>query len=135
MPHAMQDEGAMRAQYAKKDGLRTRISLREKYSTNKQGFGSWIASHYRFPAGRRVPGLGRGTADAAGTPASAGRRNPPRALRPFALVRGDYVFFMTSIAGLKDLDRGALRGCFETRMDANGMLRILKEYGMFLCTR
>lgn len=63
MPHAMQDEEAVRARYAKKDGLRTRISLHEKYSTNKQGFGRWIASHYRFPAGGRVLELGCGTAE------------------------------------------------------------------------
>lgn len=47
----------------------------------------------------------------------------------------DYVFSMTSIAGLKGLDRDALRVCFEKRMDADGVLRMPKEYGMFLCTR
>lgn len=47
----------------------------------------------------------------------------------------DYVFSMTSIAGLKGLDRDALRVCFEKRMDVDGVLRIPKEYEMFLCTR
>lgn len=59
----------------------------------------------------------------------------PRSWKRRRFAPPDYVFSMTSIAGLKGLDRDALRVCFEKRMDADGVLRIPKEYGMFLCTR
>ena len=48
-------------QYKTPANLNTRISIHEKYSTNKQPFGDWIASHYAFPAGARVLELGCGT--------------------------------------------------------------------------
>lgn len=33
-------------QYKTTDNLNTRISIHTKYSTNKEGFGNWIFSHY-----------------------------------------------------------------------------------------
>ncbi|MBR5109051.1 MAG: hypothetical protein IK099_02555 [Clostridia bacterium] len=45
---------AVKTQYATADRLNTRISIHSKYSTNKQGFGSWIFSHYQIEAGMRV---------------------------------------------------------------------------------
>ena len=51
----------VREQYATADKLNTRISLHEKYSVNKQGFGPWIAAHYAFPEGARVLEAGCGT--------------------------------------------------------------------------
>lgn len=262
MPHAMQDREGVQKQYAGKDGLATRISLHEKYSVNKQGFGSWIAAHYRFPAGGRVLELGCGTAYmwkdhwdllkdgvelvlsdfspafvAEAAQASGGRpqvrteqidiqtipysdatfdvvianmmlyhvpdipaglAQVRRVLRPggtfycatfgenglnrylneslsrfgmncditgpFTLQSGgeilrpffsqvqrdlypdalaitdvedllDYVFSMMSIGVGEGLDRGALRALFDARKDADGVLRIPKEYGMFICRR
>ena len=41
--------------------LNTRISIHEKYSTNKQPFGDWIMEHYEFGANFRVLELGCGT--------------------------------------------------------------------------
>ena len=52
---------AVRRQYASSGNLQTRISIHEKYSVNKQGFGNWIAEHYDFPAGASVLELGCGT--------------------------------------------------------------------------
>ena len=52
---------AVEKQYASSGKLRTRISIHEKYSVNRQGFGNWIAEHYRFPAGASVLELGCGT--------------------------------------------------------------------------
>ena len=49
---------AVQTQYSTADRLDRRISLHEKYSTNPQGFGSWIASHYRFNSGAKVLELG-----------------------------------------------------------------------------
>ncbi|MCR4734434.1 MAG: class I SAM-dependent methyltransferase, partial [Treponema sp.] len=49
-------------QYASSGNLQTRISIHEKYSTNKMGFGNWIFSHYEIADGARVLELGCGTA-------------------------------------------------------------------------
>ena len=48
-------------QYKTADNLNTRISIHEKYSTNKQTFADWILSHYDFPAGAKILELGCGT--------------------------------------------------------------------------
>ena len=48
-------------QYRTADRLNTRISIHEKYSTNPQGFGNWIVSHYDFKPGVKVLELGCGT--------------------------------------------------------------------------
>lgn len=52
---------AIKMQYATSGNLRTRISIHEKYSTNKLGFGNWIFSHYRINDGMKVLELGCGT--------------------------------------------------------------------------
>lgn len=48
-------------QYQTAKNLNTRISIHDKYSTNKQGFGNWIVSHYGITPGERVLELGCGT--------------------------------------------------------------------------
>jgi ubiquinone/menaquinone biosynthesis C-methylase UbiE/predicted acetyltransferase len=50
-------------QYRTADKLNTRISIHSKYSTNKQGFGNWITSHYEIRDGMSVLELGCGTGD------------------------------------------------------------------------
>lgn len=52
----------VKEQYASSSNLDTRISIHDKYSTNKQGFGNWIFSNYQIPEGARVLELGCGTA-------------------------------------------------------------------------
>lgn len=51
----------VKEQYSSSSNLDTRISIHDKYSTNKQGFGNWIFSNYSFPSGARVLELGCGT--------------------------------------------------------------------------
>ena len=51
----------VRSQYATAANLSTRISIHDKYSVNKQGFGPWIVSHYPIEPGFRVLELGCGT--------------------------------------------------------------------------
>ena len=51
----------VREQYGTTNKLTQRISIHEKYSTNKIGFGPWNVSHYDFPEGGRVLELGCGT--------------------------------------------------------------------------
>ena len=57
------DAATVRKQYGTADRLNTRISIHSKYSTNKQGFGNWITSHYRIRGGMSVLELGCGTGD------------------------------------------------------------------------
>ncbi len=57
----LNDSAVVNQQYATAKTLRTRISIHEKYSTNKTGFGNWIFSNYRIGSGAEVLELGCGT--------------------------------------------------------------------------
>lgn len=50
-------------QYATADNLITRISIHEKYSTNKKGFGKWIFEQYSLSPNSRILELGCGNGD------------------------------------------------------------------------
>ena len=52
---------AVKEQYKTSNGLNTRISFHEKYSTNKFGYGNWIVSNYKISEGMKVLELGCGT--------------------------------------------------------------------------
>lgn len=51
----------VKKQYANADNLSARISIHDKYSTNKMGFGNWILSNYNIEKGMKVLELGCGT--------------------------------------------------------------------------
>ena len=53
----------VKEQYANAGNLNTRISIHQKYSTNKMGFGNWIFSNYKITEGMKVLELGCGTGD------------------------------------------------------------------------
>lgn len=55
------DASVVKQQYATANNLSTRISIHDKYSTNKMGFGNWIISNYRIEKGFKVLELGCGT--------------------------------------------------------------------------
>ena len=57
------DSATVRKQYSTSDNLATRISIHSRYSTNKQGFGNWISSHYDIRHGMSVLELGCGTGE------------------------------------------------------------------------
>ena len=57
------DMSVVKRQYANANNLNTRISIHDKYSTNKMGFGNWIVSNYRIDKGIKVLELGCGTGD------------------------------------------------------------------------
>ncbi len=57
------DTQVVKQQYATANNLNTRISIHDKYSTNKVGFGNWIISNYRIEKGMNVLELGCGTGD------------------------------------------------------------------------
>ena len=58
---SLTQSGVLATQYATSVNLNTRISIHERYSTNKQGFGNWITDHYHFPESASVLELGCGT--------------------------------------------------------------------------
>ena len=49
-------------QYKNADSLNQRISIHDRYSVNKQGYGNWIFERYRLKPGDRILELGCGTA-------------------------------------------------------------------------
>lgn len=51
----------VKTQYRSSSNLNTRISIHDKYSTNKMGFSNWIYSNYEIPEGARILELGCGT--------------------------------------------------------------------------
>ena len=55
------DKISVEAQYQNSNNLNVRISIHDKYSTNKQGFGNWITSQYEIENGMTVLELGCGT--------------------------------------------------------------------------
>ncbi|MDE5742673.1 MAG: class I SAM-dependent methyltransferase [Oscillospiraceae bacterium] len=57
------DKEVVQKQYENAENLNTRISIHDKYSVNKQGFGNWIVSHYQITEGMRILELGCGTGD------------------------------------------------------------------------
>ena len=59
--HRMNHTESVKEQYTDSKNLNTRISIHDKYSTNKQGFGNWIYEQYHFFDGCRVLELGCGT--------------------------------------------------------------------------
>ncbi len=57
------DAAAVKSQYNTSNNLNTRISIHDKYSTNKMGFGNWIVSNYKIDKGADVLEIGCGTGD------------------------------------------------------------------------
>ena len=58
---SINDSESVKKQYSTASGLSTRISIHDKYSTNKMGFGNWIFSNYDIASGMKVLELGCGT--------------------------------------------------------------------------
>ena len=59
--NSINDSETVKDQYSTSESLSTRISIHDKYSTNKTGFGNWIFSNYDIREGMRVLELGCGT--------------------------------------------------------------------------
>lgn len=57
------DISIVKQQYADANNLNTRISIHDKYSTNKMGVGNWINSNYIINRGMKVQELGCGSGD------------------------------------------------------------------------
>jgi ubiquinone/menaquinone biosynthesis C-methylase UbiE len=59
----MKDAKAVKEQYSNSTNLNTRISIHEKYSVNRLGFGNWLYQQYEFSDNMRILELGCGTGD------------------------------------------------------------------------
>lgn len=59
----MNNQANVQKQYKNPDNLNARISIHEKYSVSKIGFGNWIFSNYEIQDGMSVLELGCGTGD------------------------------------------------------------------------
>ena len=59
----MRDSSTVKKQYETTTNLKTRISLHEKYSTNKLGFGNWLFSNYQFGEQSSILEVGCGPGD------------------------------------------------------------------------
>lgn len=59
--NAMNHKESVQNQYQNASNLNTRISIHDKYSVNKQGFGNWIVANYEIMPGMRVLELGCGS--------------------------------------------------------------------------
>ena len=59
--NTINDSNTVKSQYGNSSNLSSRISIHEKYSVNKQGFGNWIFANYEIAQGMKVLELGCGT--------------------------------------------------------------------------
>lgn len=61
MGFSIDDQRAVKIQYANSEGLMTRIGFQQRFSQNSYGFGPWLMDQYDFPQGARVLEIGCGT--------------------------------------------------------------------------
>ncbi len=59
----MNHASAVKEQYSDSKNLNTRMSIHEKYSVNKLGFGNWLYQQYQLKNSMRILELGCGTGD------------------------------------------------------------------------
>ena len=61
--NAINQTDIVKKQYQSSKNLSTRISIHDKYSTNKMGYGNWIFSNYEVADGYSILELGCGSGD------------------------------------------------------------------------
>lgn len=60
MDSVIQNKKSVEKQYQTAENLNIRIAIHQRYSTNRQGFGSWIFEQYKFFEGSTILELGCG---------------------------------------------------------------------------
>jgi hypothetical protein len=138
----LNDRSVVEQQYATETNLQTRISIHDKYSTNKMGFGNWIFSNYKIDPGMRVLELGCGTGDMWKNKEDLIRLCSRLILSDFskAMIAAaksniddiiEYLYSLSSMTSITGIPKQAKKDIL-TAHTTNGILNVPKEYGMFI---
>jgi SAM-dependent methyltransferase len=138
----LNDRSVVEQQYATATNLQTRISIHDKYSTNKMGFGNWIFSNYKIDPGMRVLELGCGTGDMWKNKEDLIRLCSRLILSDFskAMIAAaksniddiiEYLYSLSSMTSITGIPKQAIKDILIAH-SANGILNVPKEYGMFI---
>ena len=138
------DTSVVKQQYATANNLNRRISIHDKYSTNKMGFGNWIISNYRIDKGMKVLELGCGTGDMWKNRESLISDCSKLILSDFSegMVattkenvddKVDYIYSLSSMTSLNNVPKHIIKEILMQNL-TNGILNVPKEYGMFIAS-
>ena len=140
----LNDMSVVEQQYATATNLQTRISIHDKYSTNKMGFGNWIFSNYKIDHEMRVLELGCGTGDMWKNKEDLIRLCSRLTLSDFskAMIAAaksniddiiEYLYSLSSMTSITGIPKQAIKDILIAH-SANGILNVPKEYGMFIAS-
>ena len=140
----LNDRSVVEQRYATATNLQTRISIHDKYSTNKMGFGNWIFSNYKIDPGMRVLELGCGTGDMWKNKEDLIRLCSRLILSDFskAMIAAaksniddmiEYLYSLSSMTSITGIPKQAIKDILIAH-SANGILNVPKEYGMFIAS-
>ena len=140
----LNDRSVVEQQYATATNLQTRISIHDKYSTNKMGFGNWIFSNYKIDPGMRVFELGCETGDMWKNKEDLIRLCSRLTLSDFskAMIAAaksniddiiEYLYSLSSMTSITGIPKQAIKDILIAH-SANGILNVPKEYGMFIAS-
>ena len=140
----LNDRSVVEQRYATATNLQTRISIHDKYSTNKMGFGNWIFSNYKIDPGMRVLELGCGTGDMWKNKEDLIRLCSRLTLSDFskAMIAAaksniddiiEYLYSLSSMTSITGIPKQAIKDILIAH-SANGILNVPKEYGMFIAS-
>lgn len=140
----LNDMSVVEQQYATATNLQTRITIHDKYSTNKMGFGNWIFSNYKIDPGMRVLELGCGTGDMWKNKEDLIRLCSRLILSDFskAMIAAaksniddiiEYLYSLSSMTSITGIPKQAIKDILIAH-SANGILNVPKEYGMFIAS-
>ena len=126
----LNDMSVVEQQYATATNLQTRITIHDKYSTNKMGFGNWIFSNYKIAPGMRILELGCGTGDMWKNKADFSKAMIAAAKSNIDDII-EYLYSLSSMTSITGIPKQAKKDIL-TAHTTNGILNVPKEYGMFI---
>ena len=137
----LNDRSVVEQRYATATNLQTRISIHDKYSTNKMGFGNWIFSNYKIDPGMRVLELGcdmwKNKEDLIRLCSRLTLSDFSKAMIAAAKSNIDdiieYLYSLSSMTSITGIPKQAIKDILIAH-SANGILNVPKEYGMFIAS-